>query len=407
MKATTVPLSESERILSLDVLRGFALLGILMMNIGAFSMPTAAYFDPTAYGDLTGLNGWVWRVNHVLADLKFMAVFSMLFGAGIVLMSDRCDFKGQAPTGLHYRRMIWLVFFGLLHAHLLWYGDILYGYGLCGLVVYLFRKLSPQWLIVWSLLLIAFASGLMLAAGASTEYWPPSELELLVAKLKPPPEMVANEVAVYQRDWLEQMAKRVPQAFEMETSNFFFWGAWRISGLMLLGMALFKLGVFNAKCSRRFYMSLIALALIVGIPVIIYGIQYNVATDWEAPGFFFFGLQFNYWGSIFVSLGWVSAVMLACQVHGLSSLMRPLAAVGRTAFSNYILQTLLCTTIFYGHGFGLFGQVERAGQAAIVIAVWAFQLIVSPLWLNHFKFGPLEWLWRSLVYLNMQPFRRA
>lgn len=144
----TGPVSESQRISSLDVLRGFALLGILTVNIGAFSMPAAAYFDPTAYGDLTGLNAWVWRLTHVLADLKFMAIFSMLFGAGIVLMTSRCESRGQSPAGLHYRRMGLLAVFGLLHAHLLWYGDVLYWYGMCGLVVYLLRDLSPKWLMV-------------------------------------------------------------------------------------------------------------------------------------------------------------------------------------------------------------------------------------------------------------------
>ncbi|NNE70887.1 MAG: hypothetical protein HKN29_11075, partial [Rhodothermales bacterium] len=137
--ATVGPVRESDRIVSLDVLRGFALLGILTMNIGAFSMPSATYFDPTAWGEITGLNGWVWRVTHVLADLKFMAIFSMLFGAGIVLMWQRADASGRPATGVHHRRMFWLIVFGLLHAHLLWYGDILYWYGMTGLVVYWFR----------------------------------------------------------------------------------------------------------------------------------------------------------------------------------------------------------------------------------------------------------------------------
>ena len=192
----------------------------------------------------------------------------------------------------------------------------------------------------------------------------------------------------------------------METNTFLFWAVWRVSGLMLLGMALFKLGVFSAGRSRRFYLTLIAVAILVGIPVIGYGIRHNFANNWEAPYFFFHGLQFNYWASILVSLGWVGAVMLACQ-KGLSRLTRPFAAVGQTAFSNYILQTVICTTIFYGHGFGLFGEVDRVGQAGIVLVIWAFQLAISPIWLRHFHFGPLEWLWRSLVYLRKQPFRRA
>ncbi len=407
MEAEPSPVAESQRIRSLDVLRGFALLGILTMNIGVFSMPEATYFDPTAYGDLTGVHGWVWRLNHSLADLKFMAIFSMLFGAGIVLMSERCSAREQSPAGLHYRRMAWLIVFGLLHAHLLWYGDILVWYGLCGLAVYLFRKLSAKWLIVLGLLSIAIPSGIQLAAGATVEHWPPEQLAAVVADLQPAPEAIAGEVATYRGGWLEQMAHRSPKALELETSVFLFWAGWRVSGLMLLGMALFKLGVFNAERSRRFYATWIVLAVAVGIPLISYGVQRNFAAGWKAPDFFFFGLQFNYWASLLVSLGWVGVVMLVCQTSALSPWTRPFAAVGRTAFSNYILQTLICTTIFYGHGLGLFGQVERLGQAAVVAAVWALQLIVSPLWLRHCRFGPLEWLWRSLVYLNRQPFKRT
>lgn len=407
MKDKPVPVSESERIVSLDVLRGFALLGILTMNVGAFSMPEATYFDPTAYGDLTGANGWVWRIIHVAADLKFMAIFSMLFGAGIVLMSQRREARGESATGLHYRRMLWLIVFGLLHAHLFWHGDILYWYGMCGLVMYWFRRLSPKWLIFWGLASLGVTSGIMLFAGLSVEHWPPEVRESVVRDLKPPPEVTAQEVAAYRGGWLEQMDQRVPKALEMETTTFLIWASWRVSGLMLLGMALFKLGVFGGQRSPRFYGALIAVALLVGVPVIGYGIQRNFATGWQAPDYFFLGTQFNYWASLPVSLGWVGVVMLACRWPNLAAVTRRLAAVGRTAFSNYILQTVLCTTIFYGHGFGLFGRVERTGQVAVVLAVWALQLIVSPIWLRHFRFGPLEWLWRSLVYLEWQRFRRS
>ncbi len=406
METKPAPVSESQRIASLDVLRGFALLGILTMNIGSFSMPSATYFDPTAYGELVGLNGWVWRLTHLLFDLKFMAIFSMLFGAGIVLASQRAEARGGSAAGLHYRRVGWLIVFGLLHAHLFWFGDILYWYGMCGLLLYLFRRVSARWLIVWGLLSMAVTSGIMLGAGVSAQFWPPEVIAEINADLKPTDAVKAAEIAIYQGGWLDQMEHRVPQAFQLQTSTFLFWAAWRVGGLMLLGMALFKLGVFSAARSRRFYVVLIALAVLVGLPIIGYGIQYNVSNNWEAPYFFFFGLQFNYWASILVSLGWVGAVMLVCQ-RGLTRIMQPLAAVGRTAFSNYILQTLLCTTLFYGHGFGLFGQVDRTAQAGIVLVIWAFQLIISPIWLRHFHFGPLEWLWRSLVYLKKQPFRRA
>ncbi len=405
MPAHQSPVTESERIVSLDVLRGFAVLGILAMNIGAFSMPAAAYFDPTAYGDLSGLNGWIWRITHVFADLKFMAIFSMLFGAGIILMTERAAVRERSATGLHYRRMAWLIVFGLLHAYLLWYGDILYWYGMCGLVVYLLRNVRPGWLIVWGVLSMAVASGVLALGGLSMPTWPEGMVEQIVSELKPPPEVTAAEVATYQSGWLEQMEARIPKSLEMQTNTFLAWAFWRVSGLMLLGMALFKLRLFSAERSPKLYGALITVGLLVGVPLIAYGMRRNFAVDWDATYFFWFGLQFNYWASILVSLGWVGVVMLVCQ-RGLTMVTAPLAAVGRMAFTNYILQTVICTTIFYGHGLGLFGQVDRTAQAGIVVAVWTLQLIVSPLWLRHFLFGPLEWLWRSLVYTERQPFRR-
>ncbi len=401
------PVADSQRIVSLDVLRGFALLGILIVNLGAFSMPAAAYFDPTAWGDLSGINWWVWAGIHVLADLKFMALFSMLFGAGVVLFSQRCEASGRSAAALHYRRMFWLLVFGLMHAYLLWYGDILVWYAICGSVVFLFRKFSPTLLIILGLMSIGLTSGIMFAAGLSAEYWPEDVRQEIVAEMKPGPETLAREVEIYQGSWLQQMEHRAPQSFVLQTSTFLVWAAWRVGGLMLLGMALFKLGVFSARRSPRFYLTLVALAWLAGIPAVAYGIQQNFANNWQAPESFFLGLQFNYWASLLVSLGWVGLVMLVCQSERFGWLKTSLAAVGKTALSNYILQTLICTTIFYGHGFGYFGQVPRIGQAGIVLAVWALQLVISPLWLKHFRFGPLEWLWRSLVYLKWQPFRRA
>jgi uncharacterized protein len=406
MNARLAPVTESQRIDSLDVLRGFAVLGILAMNIQSFSMISATYFNPTAFGDLAGANGWVWRLTHILVDMKFMAIFSMLFGAGIVLMTERADSSGRSPTAVHYRRMAWLILFGLLHAHLLWYGDILYWYGMCGLVVYLFRRLRPRWLFIWGLSSLAITSGLMASAGWSMQFWPPEVMEQFTLDWQPTAEMVAAEVAAYRGGWLEHMSYRVPEALELETSVFLFWAGWRVGGLMLLGMALFKLGVFSARRSPGLYRTLIAIAFLIGIPVILYGMQRNFASGWDARYSFFYGQQFNYWASILVALGWVSLVMLVCQKPRLAPLTRPFAAAGRMAFTNYIVQTIICTAIFYGHGFGLYGQVERSGQVAIVVAVWVFQLVVSPIWLRHFMFGPLEWLWRSLTYWRRQPFRR-
>jgi uncharacterized protein len=401
------PVADSERIEALDVLRGFAVLGILTMNIGSFSMPAAAYFNPTAWGDLGGLNGLIWGATHLLADLKFMALFSMLFGAGIVLMNERSASRGSPTTGLHYRRMAWLIVFGLLHAHLLWYGDVLVWYGVTGSVLYLVRRWSPRRLIAAAVTSWIVGSLILAGGGLSAASWPPDVQAEVVAELDPSEAVKRAEVDVYRSGWLAQMEHRVPKALEMETSTYFAWALWRVAGLMMLGMGLFKLGLLSARGSALTYRAMLGAALFIGVPLVALGMRYNSSIEWAAPDFFFIGSLFNYWGSLPIALGWASVVMLVCRSGALAATRRRLAAVGRTAFTNYILQTVVCTTIFYGHGLGLFGGIERTGQAAIMVGVWVLQLYASPVWVARFHYGPIEWLWRSLVYLRPQPFRRA
>lgn len=402
------PVAEKERIITLDVLRGFALLGILPMNIQYFSMISAAYFNPTAYGDLHGANFLVWFFSHVLADQKFMTIFSMLFGAGILLMTSRVEATGRPSAALHYRRMGWLILFGLAHSYLLWSGDILYSYGMCGLVVFLFRKLRRRTLLIVGCLSMAVASASLTSYGLWSRHWSPTQLQAVREHLwKPTPQMTADEIAAYQGSWTKQMPYRALDSVQMETGFFLGFTFWRAGGLMLIGMALFKLGIFAAKRPRSWYWTMIAVALLVGLPLTVYGTHRDFAAGWDFQYSFFFGANFNYWASVLMSFGWVGTIMLASQAEVLLPLTRRLAAVGRMAFTNYIMHSILCTTMFYGYGWGLFGKVERVWQFGIVLIIWTVQLIVSPIWLRYFHFGPLEWLWRSLTYWRCEPFRRT
>jgi uncharacterized protein len=401
------PVSAAERIASLDVLRGVALLGILPMNIQAFSMIGAAYLNPTAYGDLHGANFWVWYVSHLLADQKFMSIFSMLFGAGIFLMTGRMEAAGRRAAAIHYRRMAWLAFFGLLHGYLLWYGDILFNYGLCGMLAYLFRKMPPRRLIAIGLVFVTVTTVLFSLSGWSLPHWPPEKALAFARDMwRPTPDMVAKELAAYRSGWIAEMPRRFVENTTDQFQGFVFLAFWRIEGMMLIGIALFKLGFLSAKASPKLYWSFILVALFVGIPVIAYGTHRDFAIAWPARESFFFNFQFNYWASILVALGWASAVMLVCPSSRLRRFAAPFAAVGRMAFTNYLMDTFICTSIFYGFGWGLFGKVSRVQQAGFVLAIWVLQLMVSPIWLRHFQFGPFEWLWRSLTYLKVQPFQR-
>jgi uncharacterized protein len=400
------PVPQGLRIQSIDVLRGFAVLGILVMNIQSYSMIGSAYINPTAYGDLTGPNYAVWLLSHLFADMKFITLFSMLFGAGVVLMSGRRESATGRSAGVHYRRMGWLLLFGLLHAYLLWYGDILYSYALCGMLVYLFRNRRPGTLIVLGLAVVAVGSAIALFTHFSMPHWPPEALQDIQQAWSPAAEAVAQDTAAYRGGYLGQMAHRAEAAIFFQTFLFPVEFLWRAGGMMLVGMGLYKLGVFSAARSRAFYVTLIAAAVLFGLPVIFYGVRRNEAHNWDVRACMFQGTQFNYWGSILVSLGWVGVIMLVCQRGALGPLTRTLSAVGQMALTNYIMHSVICTLVFYGHGLGLYGKVERVGQIGIVLAIFVFQLLASPVWLGRFRFGPLEWLWRSLTYWKLQPMRR-
>jgi uncharacterized protein len=402
------PVDDFARIIPVDVLRGVALLGILLMNIQSFSMIGAAYFNPTAYGDLHGANWWVWLLCHILADQKFMTIFSMLFGAGILLMTQHIEAKGLPPARLHYRRMGWLILFGLLHGFLLWDGDILYAYGMSGLAVFLLRKIAPGKQLLLAGLLLAIGSGVSLASYYSMPWWPAAQRQELERNIwQPTAEEEGREIAAYRGSFASAFHQRAQSERGNIVQAFFFLEFWRVAGLMLAGMAVFKLGIFSAKASRALYTGMILAAVLIGIPLILYGVHQEIKSGWSFGYSFFLAAQYNYLASILVSFGWIGMVMLACKSGWWLAYTGRLGAIGRMAFSNYILHTLICTTLFYGYGLGQFGKVARTTQLEIVVVIWILQLVISPMWLEKFRYGPLEWLWRSLTYGKRQPFLRA
>ncbi len=396
MTTQASPTAPGQRIVALDVLRGFALLGILVMNIQLFAMPVPFItFNPLAYGDLSGVNLAVWSLSHVFADQKFMTIFSPLFGVGILLLADRLEARGQSARGVHYRRNAWLLVFGLAHGFLLWTGDILAPYALAGFVVFLFRHMRPRRLVILGLVFLLVPAALTLLGSLSPE----DSVATIRSDWSPSASMIEEKLAAYRGGWLEQMSARVPGEIEGLTALLPTWAFWRAGGLMLLGMAGYKWGILTAQRSRRFYARMALIGLGIGLPLATLSAWSNYANEF-APTYSLFGVgyQLNYWGSLFVSSGYIGLVMLATQRGWFGRIERNLAAVGRTALTNYLLHTVICTTIFYGHGFGLYGSVERWQQLLIVVGIWVVQLAVAPLWLARFRFGPVEWLWRALTY---------
>ncbi len=399
------PINTSARIGSLDLLRGFAILGILVINIQWFSMPGLTGFNPTIYGDLTGINRIVWTVSHLFGEVKFMTIFSMLFGAGIMLLCQRLEQSNLKPTKIYYRRILWLLFFGILHAYLLWTGDILVWYSLSGLLAYLFWRLRPGWLVFWSILLLLIGTGLYALFQWSLPYWPQEAFQSNKDMWSPSPEAIQHSLDIYRGGWLNQMTDRLPTSLTMHTFIYLIYGLWRTLGIMLAGMALMKWGVLSAQRSKRFYITTALLGLLIGLSITAYGIYQNMAHNFSFEFSMFGGTLFNYWGSIPVALGYISLIMLWWNSRFGTWCKSALSATGRMAFSCYIAQTLICTTLFYGHGFGLFGYVPRWGQFCIVIAIWIIIILWADFWLKRYRFGPLEWLWRSLTYWKRQPMK--
>ena len=387
-----------ERIVSIDLLRGVALAGILIMNIQSFSMPTAAYLNPTAYGDFEGLNRWVWILSHLVASGKFMSIFSMLFGAGVLIFINHAAARGENTAALHFRRLAWLLLFGILHAYLLWPGDILVCYALCGMVIWFFRNMKPVPLLRVSLFFFLVPMVLGILWAFTLPYWPLEALASMKETWNPASESILLELDAMRGGWLEQMHSRVPHAIEMQTTVFMVETAWRVISMMLLGMFLLKKEILTARRSRQFYIRMTLLGLGLGYLLSAAGVWMNFKHGWTLEYSMFLGGQFNYLGSVAVALGYTGLVMLISKSGHFRKWVKAISGVGRTAFSNYIFQTLVCTLIFYGHGLGLYGSVERKFQLLMVVGVWIVQLVLTSLWLSRFRQGPLEWLWRRLTY---------
>jgi uncharacterized protein len=434
-KPVAEPVSGSERFFAVDVLRGFALLGILAMNIVAFAWPMAAYGNPTRGGGFAGLDRAIWFGNHMFFEAKMMTIFSMLFGAGLVLMDQRAHARKGRVVGVYYRRIGWLLLIGLVHAYLIWSGDILVLYAECGLLLYLFRNLKPKTLIIVGLsflflivpVVMAFAAGFdylkavsarveaQLKAGEKPAPLDQTLHDVWTKKIKenvlPTPEQRAkswaDEMAAYRGGYLGIVKHRAPELLIEHTIGFLLGGFLFAVSRMLVGMGLMKLGIFSAERSLQFYVRMMLWGYAIGFPLMIFDalqlIEHSFGIDYQLHG----GVFYNIFGSLIVAMGHVGLLMVIVKSGAFDWLTRRLAAVGRMALSNYLTHSLVCTTLFYGYGVGLFGLINRTGLAAIVLAIWIAQLLLSPIWLKHFQFGPAEWLWRSLTYWRLQPMRVA
>ncbi len=375
------------------------MLGILVVNIQSFAFVSAARLNPTVQGNLEGANWWVWLVTFVLFDGKFISMFAILFGASITLLVGRCARRGVPAAPIHFRRMAILLGMGLLHAHLLWYGDWLAILAVSGAVAFLYEDMPPRRLLAVGVAVYAIGSLTSLVIAR----WLPGWTSDMAARWAPSPDAVAWEVTRYRSGWLDQAAHRMPAALRYETSYLATRGLWQMTGLMLVGMAFVKLGVVTGNRTPRFYALMAGAGLGAGLPLVLYGVSRSVASGWDVSSYVTVDNHLYYWGAPLMSLGWIATVMLLVSLGVKTG---SLADVGRLALTNYLVQTMICTTIFYGHGIGLFGGVERVGQVVIVLGVWAIQLGCSACWLRYFDLGSVEWVWRCLTYGRRLPIRQ-
>jgi len=284
------------------------------------------------------------------------------------------------------------------HAYLLWAGDILVCYALCGMIGWFFRNMKAARLLRVGLFF--FLVPLVLGAlwTLTMPYWPSEALASMNKAWSPDSESILLEMDTMRGGWMEQMKSRVPHAIEMQTTVFVVETVWRVVSMMLLGMFLLKGEILTARRSRAFYIRMCIIGLSVGSLLSATGVWMNFHRGWTMEYSMFLGGQFNYLGSVAVALGYIGLVMLISRSGRFRNMIKLISGVGRTAFTNYIFQTLVCTLIFYGHGLGLFGSVERKFLLLIVPGIWIVQVILTTLWLRWFRQGPLESLWRSLTY---------
>jgi uncharacterized protein len=423
------PVTRAERISSIDAIRGCALLGILLVNILGFGLPYAAIDDPSVAGGATGANLWAWAINYILFEGKMRALFSMLFGAGVVLLTSRAEERGAGAhiADVYYRRNLWLFVFGLVHAYLIWWGDIMYFYGIAALFLFPFRKLAPKKLlfagaIVLSLqlprtILDAYSLQAMRAKAVEADAVSKAGRKLTkerekdkaawaekLKEAKPSAEELKKDIDKLHANYLQILQTRAGIVPMIEAGYFYHIGFFDTAGMMLIGMGLLKLGFFSAKRSYREYAMTALVGYAIALPINCYTVYSDIQSKFDPATMALNATAFDL-QRLAVALAHASVVMMIMRAGAMQWLTSRLAAVGQMALSNYLLTSLVCTSIFYGYGFGLFGKLERYQLYYVVAPLWIFQLIVSKIWLAYFRFGPVEWVWRSLTYWRKQPMR--
>ncbi len=426
------PVSETERIVLLDSLRGIAILGILLMNIPGFALPEPVLHDPSVLNEWGTINFKTWYFIDWFMEGSQRALFSMLFGAGIILFISRQEKKSEGlyPADYFFRRQLWLLVFGLFNAFvLLWFWDILFHYACIGMIAFAFRRLSPKALIIAAVICLvlqtardnvdAYRDRKMIAKGEAI-----AKIDTTVTKLTDEQKedlgaMTGMKEKTTQKEKLKKMNKNLATVrgnyggfYEYQSGRslegelyYTYFGIWDILIFMFLGMAFFKSGIITGLASTKIYWGLFIGGLGIGLVLSYFRLQPLI--DHKFNGFDIRkNVLFEFYeiSRAFRSLGIFGLIMLMFKSGWFKWFFAMLRPVGQMAFTNYLMQSLLVGLFFYGIGFGMYGKLERFEIYYVVGATWLVQIIWSHIWLRYFRFGPLEWLWRSLTYWKRQPF---
>jgi uncharacterized protein len=405
------------RIPTLDVVRGVAVMGILAMNIVAFAMPIEAYSNPRILSSHSGADTLSWYLSFIFVDGKMRGLFSFLFGASILLVIERADAAGRPSARIHFARMAWLLVFGLIHYYFIWYGDILTGYAAIGFLAWLFHRRTTEQLlgagialvIAQCLVFIAVAMAAETAQDAASapgagaealQNWRGFTSDLVFENSQE----LQQTLALYRGPYWGIVRHQLGDGLTDPMFMLLVFG-WETLGYMLLGMAMLKSGFLRGSWSNRSYARVAVLGLALTIPLYALLGWARIEKGFSVASFY--ALDFAATAPLrpVMVASYAALIILLARRNGL--LAQRIAATGRAAFTNYLGTSILMTGLFYGWGFGLFGTFSRTELWLVVLAAWLLMLLWSKPWLDHFCYGPFEWLWRSLARGGLQAMRRT
>lgn len=404
----------TDRIFSLDVIRGVAVMGIFSVNIIAFAMIEAAYFNPSAFGGWHGADLALWATNMLVIDGKMRTLFSMLFGASTLLVIERAEASGLNGTYVHVRRMLVLLGFGLVHFYLIWFGDILTLYAVSGLVAFLFRRLPVERLIalgaaflvvgmlIFTMFMVSQFQADIAAHAPSATQKAIKEWNDGLGSFFPSTAKIAEDKALHLGPWTDLVRDNFKDWSDIFVNTLVFMP--ETIGLMLIGMAGYRSGFLTGEWDDASYRRVVKIAIPLGLAACAAIVAYDISSNFYIIGVFSAFVILAVPFITAMALGYAALIILASRRHGWLS--QRVAAAGRCAFTNYLGTSLIATFVFYGWGLGFYGSASRWQAWLLAPLVWLVMLAWSKPWLERFNYGPLEWAWRSLARGKLQPMRK-